>query len=88
MIFWCAWSPASIALSQVNFTVKVWCFLKITPNNLSEVRSYFKSREMQYVQYKLSGLDINIAYADRETQMLICKQTELQPGTGAIELLW
>lgn len=37
MIFWCAWSPASIALSQVNFTVKVWCFLKITPKNLSEV---------------------------------------------------
>lgn len=43
---------------------------------------------MQYVQYKLSGLDINTAYADRETQMLICKQTEPQPGTGAIELLW
>lgn len=43
---------------------------------------------MQYVQYKLSGLDINTAHADRETQMLICKQTEPQPGAGAIELLW
>lgn len=43
---------------------------------------------MQYMQYKLSGLDINTVHAGGETQILICEQTELHPGAGAIELLW
>lgn len=31
---------------------------------------------MQYLQYKLTGLDTNAVHADREMQTLICKQTE------------
>lgn len=75
-IFRCAWSPASIALSsQKEFYYKSLKFLKITPNNLSEV-----IREVTLILRKCSICNTN--WQDHveklsmqiERQTLICKQ--------------